>query len=531
MAGPTAWLRKSIIDGVDPFIVATDFARGDGETDDTEALQAAIESAYGKLLYVPKGEYILSQNASTGYCLRIMDSVSILMEPGAILKLATSVPNTVNAIQIGDGSTAVSDVAIEGGVIDGDAVANGGSYSITPALIYASGPVQRVTIRNMVLRNALSTGLVIDGQSSESRAKHIAVEDCIITEVAEGVRFQKCDEFHMRGGSITKMMDQDGFEPHGALGGWSLRDCYIAEPHPSNSALEIFPQHGDIVGGLIENCTIVDDELRVSLSSGSSPESYEVRDVTVRGCYFKNSHVYAGVAGKYRNLTIEGCRFEGPSNCPRTVPNPKCGIATFGSNNRINVIRNKISGYQGLGLLIADNDSDIVGNEVFDNGQDSSLSTANKRAVRVLGNRCLISENRVYDTQEPATQNMLLDIRGTEHRVVGNHTYGNTAHSNKPAGGTISSGNRGIVDKMTFNLTIAAGATFSQASLSTLGLTLPAASALDKAIAQPMSDMAPATRYWLSANATWFLRINVDTAVSVDTTFRIHLDLWDQPGN
>lgn len=506
-------------------------AKNDFSVDVTASLQRAIDAAVGRILYIPKGYYKLSQTGSTGYCVRIMNPIRIVMDPAAVLMLDTSLANSVAAIQVGDNSAEVSGVVIEGGIIDGNAVDNGGTYSVNGGLIRIVGPVAKVSVRGITLQNGLGAGLLVSGASASSRSKYITVDDCHIARVGEGVRFEKCDHFHMRGGSITDMKSQDCFEPHGALEDWSLRDCYISKPHSSNSAVEIYPQHGDIQGGLIENCTIVDDELRVSLGSGVGAGDYEVRDVTVRGCYFKNSHVYAGVSGKYRNLTIEGCRFEGPSNCPHTVPSAKAGIWTGSANNQINVIKNRISGYQSSGIRIADNDSQIIGNEIFNNAQQASLSTNEKRATLITGNNCLVMGNNIYDTQETPTQNIGLGISGSNHRVIGNYTNGNSAHSTRQTGSDSCAyvGNRGILDKRVAAPTMAAGAQQQDISLTALGITTSSSTVITRTHIQPAGNISPATRYWLETNGVSGMRLKVDAPLASATVFRLFFDFWDTP--
>lgn len=522
MAGATAFPASAIISGIisidrlppglTPFVVAT----GAGTSDATAALQAAIESAYGKLLYIPTGEYTISQNASTGYCLRIMDSVSILMEPGAVLRLATSVPNTVNAIQIGDGTTAVSGVTIEGGIIDGDAVANGGAYSVAKAAIYVSGPVQRVSLRGLSIRNCLAAGLVVSGESSESRAKYITVEDCTITEVAEGVRFEKCDEFHMRGGSITQMMAQDCFEPHGAVRGWSLRDCYVDTPHITNSAIEIFPQHGDIENGLIDNCTIVDEEIRISIQSGSGGNT--VRGVLIQNCYLKNSNIYAGVNGNFRGVSIENCKLEGPCNVPRNTSKPFCGILSTGTGNTINIVGNRIWGYQSHGINVASSDALITGNEIYNNGQDATLSVTQRFGILTFGNRARITDNLVYDDQATPTQQAGVSYAGNDNSIIGNKFWGNVSARNLSGKSPLRAmvfGNLGIADVVKTTVVMTAGTTSKIIDHSAIGI-----SSLNytSAVAQPITNMSPATRTWFTRSGG-LMRLHVDVAPASDTDF------------
>ncbi|MBY5865982.1 glycosyl hydrolase family 28-related protein [Rhizobium leguminosarum] len=74
-------------------------AKGDGVTDDTTALNLALDKAFslGRPLYIPKGVYVLSQVGSTGRCL-LNKGVSMVGDGAVrtIFTFAPSVPNTVD---------------------------------------------------------------------------------------------------------------------------------------------------------------------------------------------------------------------------------------------------------------------------------------------------------------------------------------------------------------------------------------------------------------------------------------------------
>lgn len=69
--------------GGDFVSVKTYGAEGDGTTDDTGALQNAINAAYGRRLYIPEGTYKVTSQ------LEIVDEIHIMMDPNAILDGST----------------------------------------------------------------------------------------------------------------------------------------------------------------------------------------------------------------------------------------------------------------------------------------------------------------------------------------------------------------------------------------------------------------------------------------------------------
>lgn len=111
------WLNavNDICNDVQGYLSVKSFgALGDGSTDDTAAIQAAVTAAAGKQLYVPKGTYMIDE-------ITISNVVSIVCDPEAVFKLRTGVAGqntqmfTVEATAVG--------TSFIGGVLDGNRTA------------------------------------------------------------------------------------------------------------------------------------------------------------------------------------------------------------------------------------------------------------------------------------------------------------------------------------------------------------------------------------------------------------------------
>ena len=319
------------------YSIALTSADPTGVADTRTIIQAAIDANYGKTLFIPSGTYKLSKG-SGNFALRILNSINIVCDPNTIFMLDSATGNNVTSmIYIGDGTTAVNNVSWFGGSLDGNASAIGGSYSTGGTGVYGHGPITNISFRGTKIHNQLGGGVVVEGQSPSSRAKRLQFLECIVDDIAEGVRFQNCDRFDWIGGSITNATSQDLFEPHGAVNGWSLQRCYLAIPHVSNSAVEIFAQdRGDILNGLIADCEIIDNEVRISLGSGLLDTNFEVNGVVIERCKFTNSQIYSGT-GKMQNILVRDCVFDGPSNDPKGIPSPKTAIYAQKNNAKFSI--------------------------------------------------------------------------------------------------------------------------------------------------------------------------------------------------
>lgn len=73
-------------------------AKGDGSTNDTTAIQAAVDDAKGTggTVIVPSGTYLVNPVASSGAGLRLGSDMTLLLQPGAVLQaMSTSTSNHV----------------------------------------------------------------------------------------------------------------------------------------------------------------------------------------------------------------------------------------------------------------------------------------------------------------------------------------------------------------------------------------------------------------------------------------------------
>ncbi len=135
-------------------------ARGDGVTDDTAALQAALDAGAGKTVYVPSGVYLVFAD---GYRdggrggLVPRSGTRIVMASDATLAARTTSSSDYVVVRV----ERVSGVTIEGGTIRGERhthTGRGGEWGYGIGIFGATD----VTLKDLTLRDAWGDGIFIE---------------------------------------------------------------------------------------------------------------------------------------------------------------------------------------------------------------------------------------------------------------------------------------------------------------------------------------------------------------------------------
>ena len=88
-------------------------AKGDGSIDDTTAIQAAINAAYGKTLYIPSGQYYLN-TVTNSALLSIAGRIKIVADFGAAFVYGSAATNTIDVIRVDPQTIADEGIEIDG---------------------------------------------------------------------------------------------------------------------------------------------------------------------------------------------------------------------------------------------------------------------------------------------------------------------------------------------------------------------------------------------------------------------------------
>lgn len=103
---PQAGVARTILQRLqEPYISVKDYgATGDGTTDDTAAIRAALAAAMGRRVFFPKGDYLVSAIDAAGYLFKLDRQIQIFgegsMVGGSVIKVASTVPSTTDVFRI-----------------------------------------------------------------------------------------------------------------------------------------------------------------------------------------------------------------------------------------------------------------------------------------------------------------------------------------------------------------------------------------------------------------------------------------------
>jgi hypothetical protein len=175
-------------------------AKGDGVTDDTAAIQAALNAAVGQTLYIPEGTYMVAAGSndtspSGAYtifrgALEIPSNSHLKLDPSATIKCITTSFNNGSALWCFE----KSNITIEGGVVEGDRSTHTGVGGEQLHGITIAG-CENVTVRNVTAKNWWGDGIYVGYKANGSPSQHVVIDGVI------------CDNNRRQGMSVVSVID------------------------------------------------------------------------------------------------------------------------------------------------------------------------------------------------------------------------------------------------------------------------------------------------------------------------------------
>ena len=173
-------------------------AKGDGETDDTEAIQLCFDTV--KNIIIRDGTYMIDA------------SISLKPQSNTYIKLVNAtlkaITNSLDAYQIFDIDD-VNNVIIEGGVIEGERTTHTGETGQSGHCIHIHGWSENITIKNAIIKDAWGDGIYIN------RARNVNTQNVICdNNRRQGVSVINIDGYHSLN---DKFINTNGTAPESGI--------------------------------------------------------------------------------------------------------------------------------------------------------------------------------------------------------------------------------------------------------------------------------------------------------------------------
>ncbi len=148
--------------------VKTHGARGDGEADDTNAFNEALQAAQGGKLTVPPGQYMIDAVKSV----RPLSNTAIELCDEAVLEVIPNAEARYKLIQLHD----CHDVTICGGTLKGDRQKHEGTDGEWGMGIFVGSGCAKITIQGIQSREMWGDGFYVGGKVVP---REVTIRDCI----------------------------------------------------------------------------------------------------------------------------------------------------------------------------------------------------------------------------------------------------------------------------------------------------------------------------------------------------------------
>ena len=301
LAAPALWVAGEGMARTPSTTVQRFGARGDGRTDDTRAIQAAIDAASpGGVVHLPAGEYLVDPLRS----LRMRSGVHLMLHRNARLRAIPNGAPRAYVINV----EGVDDVRISGGRILGERDAHRGTAGEWGHGIMIRGAT-RVVVRDMRIERCWGDGISIGAINA---GKGRAVKPSSDIEIAN----VQCIGNRRQGLTIGRSRRV------------RVHDCEFSDTGgtPPAAGIDVEPDAGDFARDVrIERC-IVRRNRGPGIQVWKQSTSVIVRDCTIEGN--RNAGILAFGA---TDVAIEGNRIRG---------NQQPGIVLRSGSGRVRIADN-----------------------------------------------------------------------------------------------------------------------------------------------------------------------------------------------
>ena len=184
-------------------------AKGDGSTDDTIAINSAINTAYSKgggTVYVPAGTYLVD----TATSILLKSNIKLSMASGATLKAKPTSSGTYKIVQI----KSANNVSIEGGAIVGDRLNHSGTSGEWGMGINVVGS-NYINISDITIANCWGDGIYVGATTTQNYCQNVTIERFVAdNNRRNGINVVSAKSMIIRNGTIS---NTNGVRPEEGL--------------------------------------------------------------------------------------------------------------------------------------------------------------------------------------------------------------------------------------------------------------------------------------------------------------------------
>lgn len=372
-------------------------ATGDGSTDDTAAIQSAIDEAGdGNIVFIPAGTYMINDTGLTAINPCIIQGVgeaSILQKitntSGSYVMLTVNGGSTVqNLTFIGDWESHVASTGEYGHCV---VATGGGNIAIRDCLMESAwgdgiyiNATDSVTVDNCKVQyNRRNNISIIKGQnhivtnSLLLKAGHRKSDNALGTSPRAGIDLEPNSGDSLGNTKIIgcefQRNDAAGINVTGVYTSYNttVQGCIFTE---NGYGFEI--SH-NAIGLTIEGC-VFSNRNTSSTFGGILLSASESENVVISGCVF-DTLGYKGIYGGAAGITITGCKFIGSTD-------QGIELTVVGASDQIVVTGNYFSGQETAIELDSYTNGNISGN-VFQDVTGQTIKIRNTMEMFITGNK------------------------------------------------------------------------------------------------------------------------------------------------
>ncbi|MCM3130943.1 glycosyl hydrolase family 28-related protein [Paenibacillus provencensis] len=368
-------------------------AKGDGITNDTTAIQKAINAAsiVGGVVYFPAGVY-RARN------LDAKSNVTMIASFGSVtLKLPDGVDGQLLGTMGQMSGVVIKNFGIEGIIFDGNKV---NSAKVTASSAVAINNCEYVTIRNCVFRNATGYGLAFQafpGGPINGNQKNLYVENCYFLDNGDGV----------------------GGDTHDGLDIKYCEDSVFIKCFASGNVDKGLNIRG--VRVTVDSCVSISNGADGFLFQGNHTVTSLLTEMTVSNCYAENN----GDSGFYiADGSATATQFT-KVNMSNIVAknNGVYGINIDPGSNKVyaKISNAEIYGNVNHGILVRVPAAGVIisNSSIYGNGGSGIFTGSAKTQI----SDCQINSNSRYGIEETGTRTVVSGATYVQGNTLGNFLF------------------------------------------------------------------------------------------------------------